>query len=426
MSLSFRDSFIRCLAGHQPICLLGLLLLAELGVVGGVAFLAPSPALADEFKLTPSIVIREEYNDNIFFETRDAQKDFITVAAPALTLSNRSEKTDLNLRAALADYHYARYSSFNTVDPTLQGRIRHRLTPRLAMSADAGYLRDSSPDRELETTGLVLGSVKRERFQGGFSSEYVLSEKTTAGLSYNFGRDRYDSDTDADLESHGIQLSAVHDLDARFSRTKGRMNLGYDRYRYSTGALVNNYSATVGFIWNVTETVSLLLDAGGRYTVTDFDLYRYAAPPPFPPVLVKEEVTNRGWGWVGQATLAYKGEKGTANLSFGNNVFPASGRAGNTERMSLTADIRYRLTYEWSVAASGAYYKNDSDRSESSTAEINEQTWLLSPSVRYEFTKDLYLDASYSFNRVEYRQSDTAAARNIVMVKLTWQYPWDK
>ena len=181
MSLSFPDSFICCLAGHQPVRLLGLLLL-----------IAPFPAAADEFKLTPSIVVREEYNDNILFATRGAQRDFITVAAPALTLSNRSETTDLNLRAALANYHYARYSFLNAVDPTLQGRIRHRLTPRLAMSANAGYIRDSSPDRELETTGLVLNSVKRERFQGGFSSEYLLSEKTTTGLSYNFGRDRYD------------------------------------------------------------------------------------------------------------------------------------------------------------------------------------------------------------------------------------------
>lgn len=415
MSLSFRDSFIRCLAGHQPVRLLGLLLL-----------IAPFPAAADEFKLTPSIAVREEYNDNILFTTRGAQRDFITVAAPALTLSNRSETTDLNLRAALADYHYARYSFLNAVDPTLQGRIMHRLTPRLAMSANAGYIRDSNPDRELETTGLVLNSVKRERFQGGFSSEYILSEKTTTAVSYNFGRDRYDSDIYADLESHGIQLSAVHDLDARFSRTKGRMNLGYDQYRYSTGALVNNLSATVGFIRNITETVSLLLDAGGRYTVTDIDLYRNVVPPPFPPFLVKEEETNRGWGWVWQTTLAYKGEKGTANLSFGNNVFPASGRTGSTERMSLAADMRYRLTYEWSVAVSGAYYKNKSDQSQFSTVGINEQTWLLSPSLRYEFTKDLYLDASYSFNRVEYRQSDTEAARNIVMVKLTWQYPWEK
>jgi hypothetical protein len=415
MSLSFRDSLIRRTAGCRPIRLLALLLL-----------LAPLPAAADEFKLIPSIAVREEYNDNILFVTRDEQRDFITVAAPALTLSDRSETTDVTLRAALADYHYARYSTLNAVDPTLQGSIRHWMTPRLAISADAGYLRDSYPDRELETTGIVLNSVKRERFQGGFSSEYRLSEKTTTGISYNFGRDRYDSDTDADLESHRIQLSAVHDLDARFSRTKGRMNLGYDRYRYSTGVLVNNYSATVGFIRNITETVSLLVDAGCRYTVTDLDLYRNIAPSPFLPVLVKDEETNRGWGGVWQTTVVYRGEKGTANLSFGNNVFPASGRSGNTERTFLSADMRYRLTYEWSAAVSGGYYKNRSDRSEFSTTEINEQTWMLSPSMRYEFTKDLYLDVSYSFNQVEYRQSETDAARNIVMIKLTWQYPWEK
>jgi hypothetical protein len=415
MSLSFRNSFIRCFAGHQPIRLLGLLLL-----------LAPLPAAADEFKLIPSIVIREDYNDNILFTTQNKQRDFITVATPALTLSNRSETTDLNLRAALADYHYGRYSSWNAVNPTLQGRIRHGLTPRLAITADAGYLRDSNPDQYLEETGLLLNSITRERFQGGFSSEYILSEKTTTGISYNYGRDRYDSSTYIDLESHGIQLFAIHDLDARFSRTKGRMNLGYDQYRYSSGVLVNNFSATVGFMRNITETVSLLVDAGGRYTVTDFDLYLNVAPPPFPPFIIKEEDTNKGWGWVGQATLAYKGEKGTANLSFGNNVFPASGRTGSTERMSLAADMRYRLTYEWSVAVNGAYYRNKSDQSEFSTTEINEQTWLLSPSMRYEFTKDLYLDTAYSFNRVDYRTSDTAAARNIVMVKLTWQYPWEK
>jgi Putative MetA-pathway of phenol degradation/Putative beta-barrel porin 2 len=416
--LSFRDFFIRHLAEHQPIRQLGMLVLLLL--------IAPLSAVADEFKLTPSIAVREDYNDNIFFVTQGEQRDFITVAAPALTLSNRSETTDLNLRAALAAYNYARYSSLNTVDPTLQGSIQRRLTPRLAMSANAGYLRNSNPDQYLEETGLLLNSVTRERFQGGFSSEYILSEKTTTALSYNFGRERYDSNTYADLESHSIQLSAIHDLDARFSRTKGRMNLGYDNYRYSTGALVNNYSATVGFIRNITETVSLLLDAGGRYTVTDFDQYRNVAPPPFPPVLVKEEETSSGWGWVGQATLAYKGEKGTANLSFGNNVFPSSGRTESTERMSLAADMRYRLTYEWSVAVNGAYYRNKSDQGQFSTVEINEHTWLISPSMRYEFTKDLYLDASYSFNRVDYRQSDTDAARNIVMLKLTWQYPWEK
>jgi hypothetical protein len=413
--LSFRDSFIHRLAGRHLIHLMSLALL-----------IAPFPASAGEITLVPSIIVREDYNDNIHLAPQDQKRDFITGTTPALSLNNRTEMTDMNLKAAADGRYYARYSSLNALDPTLQGNIRHQLTHWLAVSANAGYSRNSSTTLDLEETGLAKESVTRERVQGGFTSNYILSDKATTVASYNFSRDRYNSDKSPDLEGHIIQLSAIHDLDSWFSRTKGHINLGYDQFRYSSGILVNNYSTTVGFTRDITETVSLLLDAGGRYGVTNFDLYRNVAIPPLPPSMVKEQETNTGWGWTGQMVLSYKGEKGTMNLSFGNNISPASGFNGTTERMSLMVDMKYQLTYDWSVAARSAYITNKSDQSQLSITGINQQTWLLSPSTRYEFTKDFYLDVSYSFNQTDNRQLDTTAAQNIVMVMLTWKYPEDK
>ena len=51
---------------------------------------------ADEFKLTPSLAVKEEYNDNILYTQTDIQKDFITTISPGLALTDRTERMDLS------------------------------------------------------------------------------------------------------------------------------------------------------------------------------------------------------------------------------------------------------------------------------------------------------------------------------------------
>ena len=63
-------------------------------------------ALADEFKLTPSIAARQEYNDNIFFDTSRPKDSFITRVTPGLELIDRTERLDLRLTGSLTPYVY--------------------------------------------------------------------------------------------------------------------------------------------------------------------------------------------------------------------------------------------------------------------------------------------------------------------------------
>ena len=47
-------------------------------VVVGIFMGIVENAYTDEFKLTPSLAVKEEYNDNILYSQTNTEKDFIT------------------------------------------------------------------------------------------------------------------------------------------------------------------------------------------------------------------------------------------------------------------------------------------------------------------------------------------------------------
>ena len=125
------------------------------------AFMIPRPALADQTELTPSVNLKGQYNDNIFFDRRDEKSDYLAVITPGLEFMDKTERLDARLSAALPIYTYADYDELNSIDQNLKGSLRYLLTTRLSTSLNAGYIKDSQPDREITETGLVLGSVTR-------------------------------------------------------------------------------------------------------------------------------------------------------------------------------------------------------------------------------------------------------------------------
>jgi hypothetical protein len=137
-----------------------------------VASAMAGAAMADEFKLTPSIAARQEYNDNIFFDTSKPKDSFITRVTPGLELIERTERLDLRLSGALTPYVYWEDSNLNSVDQDYSGRVAYLLTPRLRVGAEAGVRVDHQPDRDILTTGVAYGDrahlrLRRLRLQPG-------------------------------------------------------------------------------------------------------------------------------------------------------------------------------------------------------------------------------------------------------------------
>ncbi len=408
-------------------------------IVLAVALLAVRPALGNELKLAPSVTLKEEYNDNIFFSTNDRKSDFISTLTPGVELSDRSEKMDANLLLRLNGILYARTSELSAVDQDYRGRLRYMLSPRTSLSSQAEYILDSQPDREIETTGLVIGPVKRHRQQYSLSVERALTEKTSAALAYAYEQDDYDNDRFSNLKYHDASLTLTHDLDWLMRSTKGSVSFDYAHYKSSvtlidsltSDSTVDNYSATIGMSSAFSEVWSVQANAGGRYTVSKFQSWEPVFVQILPPLPIFQEVLvpvsqkSHQWGWVGQLALTYKGELTDGSLSFNTDVQPASGQtSGTTVRTGLVADMRRRFTYELSGDMSVGYYKNKSNPGAIAGQAIDQDTILLTPSIRYEFSKDMYIDASYQYTKVFYNISHTEADRNSFFVRLYIQHPF--
>ena len=367
-----------------------------------LAVVCPAFAWGNEFRIVPSISVQEAYNSNILFSADDARRDFITTVSPGLEMVNRTERLDSDMLFKFDRFDYARNSGLSTTDQAYSGKLRYLVSPLFSISAEAAYVRDSRPDRDVGTTGIVLTTAPRRRLASSLSADYRLSEKAAVGVSYNYGRDHFGGLDYLNDESHDLGAGLVYDLGEYVPTLKGMVNAGYSYYRTSYLQL-DSAITTVGFSRDINETWAVRVEGGVRRTWSKVALAWFT--PVFDsslgsPILlgyeqVKEQVKNNGWGWTGTVSLNYKGERGDGSLAYSRDILPASGLDGAAERDSVTLSARYRLTYELSLFLTSDYYANKSDPSKFSAQVIDWQTFRINPGIHYEFSKDSGVEAAY-------------------------------
>jgi hypothetical protein len=385
-----------------------------------LTLILPTGVLADEFKLVPSIAVREEYNDNIFFDDQGEVDDWITTISPGLELIEKTERLDLNLSARGHAIKYGQNDELNDFDQDYSGNIGYRVTSRLKVSAGGGYTVDNRRDRDIETTGLVLSTEERKRYNGSVSGSYVFTEKTAAFLSYAYEKDDFDDPEEVDYKYHSSNLGVTHDLSEFFPRTVGRMNFGYSYYD-SSDTEIDTYSGTMGFSWAITEVFNLLIDLGTRYTRSEFTAFQ--RHPLFPFIFITREEKDYSWGGVGHVALSYQGEVTLASLSASKDVRPAGGQNGTTDRTSLLFKVNRRFAEKFSAHLSGEYFLNKADAGELSRTDIDEQTISIRPGLSCEILDNLVLTASYTYTRLKDREDHTDPERNLIYVQMRYGMP---
>lgn len=375
------------------------------------ALVAPAAPLgAAEFRLTPSLSLKEEYNDNIYLESADQKSDFVSTLTPGLELFRRSERLETQLSARLNGVVYARGNGPDALDQTYRGRVAFRPTPRLSLSADGGYTRDSQPDRDLETTGLVIKSKYRKRMDAQGALQATLSETTEASLSYAFSQELYDDPATSDIRSHTATLVLIRDLSALLPLTKGRLIAGYATYDFDTST-VDNWSLMAGASRSLSELWSVQLDGGGRRTRTENEY----------PAAYGGDESDSSWGWVAKLALTYSGELLSGNVSFSRDMTAASGRNGATERTSLTASARRRLSEELSANLSAGYFINNSEGGGSDDGD--EDSFNAGMGISWQLNLDTQLEAGYQYNRVMYSGSQSDVDRHRLYLRLVLNWP---
>jgi uncharacterized protein (PEP-CTERM system associated) len=119
-----------------------------------VVFLS-GQASAGEVQLIPFAEVLEQYNNNVFLTQENARSAVITTFSPGIALARINERIDASLSSGLSWSRYDDDVHLDSLDHSHKGALHYRVTERLGVSAGAEYTKDSRPERDLRTTGLV-------------------------------------------------------------------------------------------------------------------------------------------------------------------------------------------------------------------------------------------------------------------------------
>ena len=382
----------------------------------------PSLLRADQFSLIPSVAEKLEYTDNLLITPTNKLSDFISTTSGGLQLLDKSELMSLDVSARLDQREYRDNPTFDATDEYFQGTLGFTLSPKLSVSLNGSYTRSSLPEEFFLTSGIVLNTTTKEVTSEGMAAQYALTDQTQSTFSYQHGTYWYRAPGYVDMVYDSANLLFEHDLSTYVQNLKGRFTLGYIRYDF-TGLTTNNYEATTGFEYRLHENWTFLVDGGARYTVSYFQAQEIVAIlGPFVFVST-ENVTSTGVAPIGTVKLTYKGELSNVEFSFMRDVMPAYGALGTFERTMFIADVDRQFTYDLSGRFQARYFINQSQPAQYTTSHYDSDAFYASPSIRYKFTKDMYIEGSYYFIRVENNVVHTTAVRNDFFLRFYLQHP---
>jgi hypothetical protein len=384
----------------------------------------PDMALA-LFEITPSVTLRQTYNDNIFFSEEDPIDDSATVLSPELELRNRSEILDARLSGRWDEWDYHKYHDLDSSDQRVDADVRYRPFTTTSFSAAGAYIKDSRRDRDIEETGLlILTNEERQRVQARMGGDWAWSEVDSVGFTLAYAQSEYDDPEFSDSVTRGGTLTWARDISRLYRATSARLTLRYDRYDFED-YWVENIGATVGLVSSATETWSFSLDAGARYVKTEYEestIELVETPEPALEIVTRTKTVD-DWGGTGIATVNYRGETSDTRLSLSHDIREASGRGGVVNRTSLMFNTVHRLSETFRIILFSEYFLNKAEAGKESVEDIDEETFNLRPSLRWTVFTHMDIDLSYAYTWVQDDIDASEVSRNVVSISLTLRQP---
>ena len=379
-------------------------------------------ALADPDSLTPFISINQQYSDNILFDDDQPEADWITAVEGGLTLERKTQRLDTRFTGRLKQLWYADNSALDSLDGFATGEIDYRLTERFSLGGTADYSKDSTRDRDTDTTGLKI-SGDREKYGFSVSSDYLISEITKAGIELRYGNTQEEEDDELEEnDSFNVTVSFSKDLSETFKNTTGLLNLSYFRYtadidtQYPGFVISREYSSdtfqfSAGFSRQLTEILDVYFLGGASFTQTDEETNILTS--------VTDEDDDT-WGGVISTGINYKGLKSSMGLALSRDMRGASGTNGVVQRTSLSGNVRHRLTEDLTLSLNTSCYLNQNERTNQDDTE--DLTFNVQPGFRYNFTHTLSLSGYYRYTHLDDRIEDSQTERNLFSMTLKKEF----
>ena len=359
-----------------------------------------------ENKLLTSVGLRQEYNNNIFYERTDETDDFISQVIPSLKLNYATEILKLSALARWDALLFWDNSDQNRLNQSYGLNGSYRLTERWSVSASGRYVFDSVQDSQLDETGSVeRGLYDRQRLNAGAGLDYSVSERSDIGADYNYQKTDFERKSSVDTEAHGVRFFYRR----RLQNQRDVITI-FPRFIWGNSDDWDAYNSTLNVRWAhpFTETLDTSITVGARHSRVDYK---------------DDSDDTDNWGGVADMWLRKRGELTTGRLGFSNNLRTrTNGEIINVSR--LYTDIDHRLSRRFGVGLRGSiYYSNLIEDS----PETDDDRWYfdVTPSAFYRLTERHLLRLSYSYNYQKLLDADDndTIDRQRIWLELTFNFP---
>lgn len=301
-----------------------------------------------ELTFTPSIMVREEYNDNIDLTRDNRIEDFITSVNPSLGISLKTSIIELSADYGLHFRFFAKHSDRNETDLTQTQRVKADTT--LTVLPDRFFIKLADvyervpidQRRQVAFDSIYANLTDSNRFTANPYLQYPITSTLIFNAGYTFQDIWYDDPEGDDSQSHTATAGLIKQFGERLSLFG---NYSYRWYKPQRTQQYESGTAMVGASVQVTPKLSVSGSVGQVE-------YKYEAVEFSPPLRIidrKNRVyyvitelparTTSSVIWNAQASYLFT-ERIKLNAGYAQS-FADSVNEGNVKSRSLTGSVGY-------------------------------------------------------------------------------------
>jgi hypothetical protein len=348
--------------------------------------------------------LKTVYDDNLDFDSSDEKDDFGANAVPRLTIDYASELLQFSLIGEVDVIKYFTETDYDRTNHLYGIDGQYQMAPRWRFDGDFSYRRDETIDSVLEETGQSFERRRVETYDAGAGMFFLLTELSDIGLEADARKRKYGSDQDTDFDRYTFSLPYTK----RFANQRDTMVLepSYSFFDSDGAEDGNDYRFEIEWERQISETLTSIVSAGGRYTDIDQE----------------DGSSDSNFGYIGRLGLRKITETFSGEIEASRDIRANSdAEIVEVSRLRLRADKRLSERFGFEFRGSGYYTDTESSNAE------DEKTiyYQVEPSLYYLLTENHYLELKYQYqNKRELDgPGNPVTQRNRAWLGIVLQFP---
>ena len=376
-----------------------------IGLATVLAFLSlPQLLWAQDVTLVPSLRISTLYDDNLDFDQKDEKDDFGANAVPSLSLSYATELLRFNITGEVDVIKYFSETDFDRTNQFYGLDGRYQMSPRWNLDGNLSYRKDETIDSILEETGQSFERNRVTTYDGGAGLYFQLTELSEIGFAADYRKRDFGSDRDTDYDRYTISLPYTR----LFANQRDTVSLvpSYSDFDSDDSEQAKDYRFEVKWERQINETLTSIINAGGRYTEIDQE----------------DGSSDSNWGYIGKVGLQKKTETFTGAIEASRDI-RINTDAQVVEVNTFLLSVNKLLSERFGFRFFGSAYYSETEANETD----NEKTTYISlkPTLYYLITENYSFELNYQYqNKKELDEpGNPVTERNRVWLGFVLNFP---